>query len=68
VSRQAGQRTVLANGVSCKLGTMPAFVQVHGRDKIEPGRWIRVKEAVGGRWSSVLVNRVEPDGYFQADR
>lgn len=66
--RQTAQERFYAQAKSCKLGTMPALVIVHGRDKIEPGRTIRVKESVGARWTHVYVQRVEDDGYFQADR
>ena len=54
----------------CKLGTVPALVVVHGgdRDKIEPGRFVRVRERDGAPWERVLVRRVNPDGWFQADR
>jgi hypothetical protein len=54
--------------VSCKLGTMPALVRVHGRDRIEAGRAIRVQECVGDRWHHVYVTKVNDDGYFFADR
>lgn len=53
---------------SCKIGTMPAVARVHGKDKIEVGKWIRIQERQGDKWHSVLVRRVEPDGFFQADR
>lgn len=60
----------LKNARSCKLGTMPALVWLHGADAkhLAPGRWVRVREMIGGKWSRVLVNRVDSDGYFQADR
>lgn len=53
---------------SCKIGTIPSLVQVHGKDKVEPGKWVRIREVVGGKWIQVFVNKVMPDGYFQADR
>jgi hypothetical protein len=53
---------------SCKIGTMPAYARVHGKDKIEVGNWIRIKECPGDEWHRVLVRQVNPDGYFQADR
>lgn len=58
------------HGRPCKLGTMPAVVQLHGRDApgLRVGRWVRVREVEGGKWSSVYVREVRPDGYFQADR
>lgn len=54
----------------CKLGTVPSLVVVHGSDiaKIEPGRYVRVRERDGVPWERVLVRKVNPDGYFQADR
>ncbi len=52
----------------CKIGTVPTVVRVHGRDRIEPGRWIRIREAEGGPWVRVLVDRVDPDGHFFASR
>ncbi len=52
----------------CKIGTIPAVVRVHGKDKIVVGEWIRIQETENGRWERVLVQRVNPDGYFQADR
>lgn len=58
----------LNKAVSCKLGTMPALVLVHGSDTIEVGKRIRVKESDGDRWHYVLVTRINPDGYFFADR
>jgi hypothetical protein len=53
---------------SCKLGTMPALVRVHGRDKIEVGSRIRIQECWGDNWHTVRVTKVNPDGYFFADR
>lgn len=53
---------------ACKIGTVPALVVVHGRDRIAPGRWIRIKEKQGADWTKVLVRTVQPDGHFQADR
>jgi len=54
--------------VSCKLGTIPALVRVHGRDKIEVGKPVRIQEMPGDRWHHVYVTRINPDGYFFADR
>lgn len=54
---------------SCKIGTMPMLVLVHGADKaMKAGKWIRIKYAEGGRWERVLVTRVDPDGYFMANK
>lgn len=58
----------LAAARPCKLGTMPAMVVLDGRSELAVGKWVRVRECVGGPWSRVLVRRVDPDGYFQADR
>lgn len=56
--------------VSCKLGTQPALVNVHGSDarKISPGNWIRVREWANQPWFQVYVHEVQPGGYFKADR
>jgi hypothetical protein len=51
-----------------KLGTMPGHAHVHGADRVEVGRWIRIKECVGDKWHKVLVTRVDESGYFMADR
>lgn len=56
------------NGQPCKIGTQPALVRVDGRSKVEVGRWVRIQEHVNGKWQQVLVRRVDPNGYFQADR
>lgn len=57
---------------SCKIGTIPALVYVHGRDlkRIAPGKRIRVREQQGQDWMQVLVTSVSTDGsgYFFADR
>jgi hypothetical protein len=55
---------------SCKIGTMPMLVRVHAADrkKLAPGKWARVMYAQGGKWERVLVRRVDPGGYFQADK
>ncbi len=54
----------------CKLGTVPTVVWLHGTDAktLAPGKRVRIKEHVGGRWSVVTITRVDPDGYFMADR
>lgn len=54
----------------CKIGTVPMVVHVHEGDyaKAEPGKWMRVRYSPGGGWERVLVTRVDPDGYFMADR
>lgn len=53
--------------VPCKLGTVPKLVRVHGSDKIEVDRLLRVMEIKRGKWQSVLVTRINDDGYFFAD-
>ena len=58
----------LDNAVSCKLGTMPALVIIHGADEVIVGRRIRIKESDRDRWHRVRVTKVNPDGYFFADR
>jgi hypothetical protein len=52
----------------CKIGTIPMVVQRHRRDRLEVGRYVRIKERSGARWERVLVTRVDPDGYFMADK
>jgi hypothetical protein len=56
--------------ISCKIGTIPALVLVHGSDKkkLAVGKWIRVKESEGARWTQVYVTEVREDGYFFASR
>lgn len=44
------------------------MVILDARSKLEVGKWVRILECVGGKWSRVLVRRIEADGYFQADR
>lgn len=56
------------HGKPCKLGTVPAVVQVHKADRVEVGRYVRIKECEGDWWHKVLVTQVHPDGYFKADR
>jgi hypothetical protein len=52
----------------CKIGTQPAHAHIHGADKVEVGKTIRIKERVGDKWHGVLVTRVDDSGYFMADR
>jgi hypothetical protein len=52
----------------CKIGTIPMVVHVHGRDNLAVGEHVRIRYLPGGRWERVLVTRVDPDGYFMADR
>lgn len=52
----------------CKIGTVPAIVQLDGRSRLAVGKCVRVREAVGAKWTRVYVTDVQPDGYFMADR
>jgi hypothetical protein len=52
----------------CKIGTVPMVVQSHGSDKMIVGGYVRVKYMAGGDWHKVLITRVDPNGYFCADR
>ncbi|HUR09641.1 MAG TPA: hypothetical protein VM347_44385 [Nonomuraea sp.] len=51
-----------------KLGTIPAIVVVHGADRVEVGRRVRIKERDGDRWHKVLVTQLGPGDHFFADR
>lgn len=53
----------------CKIGTVPKVIfAIDRRTPLEVGRRIRIKETRGDRWQTVLVTRVDPSGYFMADR
>lgn len=52
----------------CKLGTIPYLVHLDGRSRLKVGRRVRVQDAYNGKWFFVLVTRVDPDGYFMADK
>jgi hypothetical protein len=52
----------------CKIGTIPMLVRVDGRSSPKVGKWLRVQYDENGKWESVLVRRVDADGYFMADR
>lgn len=55
--------------VPCKIGTIPRVVIVDGRCRIAVGKEIRVREPIhGSRWQTVKVWKVNPDGYFFAER
>lgn len=63
--------------ISCKIGTVPSIVWVHGKDRIEVGAHIRYRFYLGGskewnlrcgRWETALVTEVQHDGYFKAYR
>lgn len=58
----------LEAAVPCKIGTVPAVVQVHGSDRLVVGKRIRIKRRFNGKWQMVTVNRIDPSGYFQADQ
>ena len=52
----------------CKIGTTPTMlVAIDRRTPVEVGRSIRVKKTLGGRWNTVLVTEIHPDGFFKAD-
>lgn len=52
---------------SCKLGTVPHLVRLHGPDVPQVDRLVRVQEREGADWMSVLVTLVHADGFFKAD-
>ena len=52
----------------CKLGTIPFLVHLDGRSRLEVGKWVRIQEAENGHWLRVLVTRVDPNGYFMANK
>ena len=56
--------------VPMKIGTMPCLVWIHGTDRkrMAPGLWIRVKEERGGRWTQVLIDRIDDEGHVFASR
>lgn len=62
--------TFLDKCVPCKIGTIPMLVRVHGKDwtNMAIDTWIRVQYAENGNWETVWVTRVDPNGYFMADR
>ena len=53
--------------VACKIGTVPQQAWVHGRDRIEVGRNVRLRFRERERWRTFTVTRVNPDGYFFAE-
>lgn len=56
------------HGRSCKIGTVPSVVRVHGGDVLAPGRYVRIQECENDKWHDVLVTAVHEDGYFKANR
>lgn len=51
---------------NCKIGTVPYLVWVHGRDKIEVGKVVRVRWYERQKWVSVKIDRINDNGYFFA--
>jgi hypothetical protein len=51
---------------SCKIGTIPKVIfAIDRRCRVfEPGAFVRIKETRGSPWQHILLNRVDPDGYF----
>lgn len=55
--------------VSCKIGTIPAVVYIVGFAKPEVGKWLYVQyKGHGEKPFKVLVDKVNPDGYFFASK
>ncbi len=61
--------------LSCKIGTVPAFVVLKAGYKVAVGRrvWVRDANPFPDRsaplpYYEVLIDRVNPDGYFFASR
>lgn len=59
--------------VPCKIGTVPMTVTVHGADRIDTRKWVRIKEGAGDKWHRVYVTGLVADKegrvtYFTADR
>ena len=53
----------------CKIGTIPMVIfAIDGRTPVKVGRWIRIKEQRRSQWIRVKVTRVDPSGYFMADK
>jgi hypothetical protein len=67
MKRQSAQERFLRTARPCKLGTIPHVVQLDGRCTLKVGHWVRVRVRDYGKWISVHVTRVDPDGYFMAD-
>lgn len=57
-------------GTSCKIGTIPMVVRVHGRDKknMNTNKWIKIQMSENAPWEEVYVREIWGNGYFQADR
>lgn len=53
--------------VSCKIGTQPFLVELDRRCPMKVGKIIRYRTHERGKWQTALVQRIDPDGYFQAD-
>lgn len=53
---------------SCKIGTIPMVIfKVSSRGGLKVGRPAKIQRQRGSKWERVIVNRVDDDGYFQAD-
>ncbi len=51
----------------CKIGTIPMVIfAVDKRTPFEVGRMVRVKRMRGSPWETVVIDRVDADGYFKA--
>ena len=54
---------------NCKLGTIPARVQLRYAYKIRKGLRIVYREDVhGSKWSNGIITKVNSDGYFFIDK
>jgi hypothetical protein len=55
--------------IPCKIGTIPMVIYARDcRAQLKVGNIIKIKERRGAPWTTVKVNYVGHDGYFQADR
>jgi hypothetical protein len=58
----------MGEAIPCKIGTVPKVIfSIDRRTPMNVGRVIRIKERRGGTWQSVILTRVDEDGYFMAD-
>jgi len=54
---------------SCKIGTVPALVILRYNYKLVPGKRIEVRyPQPNTKWQTVMIDRINPDGYFFASR
>jgi hypothetical protein len=42
--------------------------RIDKRTPFEVGRIIRIQESPAAQWTTVKLTRIDPDGYFTADR